>query len=76
MQQFSRGVVTNGSLPIKKHAAYGLLKNHRHNWRKFQLVLAGQVANFFSRLSGDSREHQLSTSPELAAPNIFPLRTT
>ncbi|MEE4254462.1 MAG: transposase [Desulfuromusa sp.] len=56
---FFRGVVTNDSLPFKKNAAYELLKNPRHNWRKFLLVLATQVASFFSRLSSDSREKVL-----------------
>lgn len=56
---FFRGVVTNGSLPFKKNAAYELLKNPRHNWRKFLLVLAAQVASFFSRLTNDTREKVL-----------------
>ena len=56
---FFRVVVTNDSLPIKKNAAYELLKSPRHNWRKFLLVLAIQVVSFFSRLSSDSREEVL-----------------
>ena len=44
---FYRGIVTNAGLPFKKTAAYELLKNPRHNWRKFLLALAAQVANFF-----------------------------
>ncbi len=56
---FFRGVATNDSLPFKKNAAYELLKSPRHNWRKFLLVLAVQVASFFSRLSIDSREKVL-----------------
>lgn len=36
-----------------------MLKNLHHNWRKFLLVLAAQVASFFSRLSSDSTEKVL-----------------
>lgn len=53
---FFRGIVTNDNLPFRKNAAYELLKNPRHNWRKFLLVLATQVASFFSRLTSDTRE--------------------
>jgi hypothetical protein len=56
---FFRGIATNNSLPFKKNAAYELLKNPRHNWRKFLLVLAAQVAGFFSRLTCDTREKVL-----------------
>jgi hypothetical protein len=56
---FFRGIVTNDSLLFKKNAAYELLKNPRHNWRKFLLVLAAQVAGFFSRLTCDTREKVL-----------------
>ncbi len=56
---FFRGIVTNDSLPFKKNAAYELLKNPRHNWRKFLLVLATQVTGFFSRLTCDTREKVL-----------------
>lgn len=56
---FFRGIVTNDSLPYKKNAAYELLKSPRHNWRKFMLILAAQVINFFSRLTNDSREKVL-----------------
>ena len=41
---FYRGIVTNGDLPFKKNAAYELLKNPRHNWRKFMLAVVVQVA--------------------------------
>ena len=50
---FYRGIVTNTDLPFKKNAAYDLLKNPRHNWRKFMLALAVQVSNFFSLLTSD-----------------------
>jgi hypothetical protein len=56
---FFRGIVKNTSLPFKKNAAYDLLKNPRHNWRRFLLFLAVQVANFFSRLTNDEREKVL-----------------
>lgn len=56
---FFRGIATNNSLPFKKNAAYELLKNPRHNWRKFLLFLAAQVAGFFSRLTCDTREKVL-----------------
>ena len=46
-------------MPFKKNAAYDLLKNPRHNWRRFLLFLAVQVANFFSRLTNDEREKVL-----------------
>lgn len=56
---FYRGIVTNTSLPFRKNAAYELLKNPRHNWRRFLLFLAVQVASFFSRLTNDDREKVL-----------------
>lgn len=56
---FFRGIVTNSSLPFKKNAAYELLKNPRHNWRKFLLTLAVQVAGFFSQLTRETREKVL-----------------
>jgi hypothetical protein len=56
---FYRGIVTNTDLPFKKNAAYDLLKNPRHNWRKFMLALAVQVSNFFSLLTSDQREKVL-----------------
>jgi len=56
---FYRGIVTNTHLPFKKNAAYDLLKNPCHNWRKFMLTLAVQVSNFFSRLTNDAREKVL-----------------
>ena len=56
---FFRGIVTNASLPFRKNAAYELLKNPRHNWRKFLLILAAQVANYFSLLTSEEREKVL-----------------
>ena len=56
---YYRGIVTKGDLPFNKNAAYELLKNPRHNWRKFLLALVVQTANFFSRLTSDTREKVL-----------------
>lgn len=56
---FFRGIVTNNNLPFRKNAAYDLLKSPRHNWRKFLLTLAVQVAGFFSQLTKDTREKVL-----------------
>ena len=56
---FFRGIVKNEELPFKKNAAYELLKNPRHNWRKFLLLLAVKVANFFSLLVSEDREKVL-----------------
>ncbi len=56
---FFRGIVTNDNLPFKKNAAYDLLKNPRHNWRKFMLVMAYQAVGFFSRLTSQTREKVL-----------------
>jgi hypothetical protein len=56
---FYRGIVTNTSLPFKKNAAYDLLKNPRHNWRKFMLSLAVQVSNFFFLLTSKERKKVL-----------------
>jgi len=56
---YYRGIVTKDDLPFKKNAAYELLKNPRHNWRKFLLTLVVQAANFFSRLTSETREKVL-----------------
>ena len=56
---FFRGIVTNTGLPFKKNAAYELLKNPRHNWRKLLLALAVQVSSFISLLTSDTREKVL-----------------
>jgi hypothetical protein len=56
---FFRRIVTNDSLPFKRNAAYELLKNPSLNWRKSLLVLAVQVAGFFSRLTCNTREKVL-----------------
>jgi len=56
---YYRGIVTKEDLPFKKNAAYDLLKNPRHNWRKFLLALVIQAAEFFSRLTSETREKVL-----------------
>lgn len=56
---FYRGIVTKLDLPFKKNAAYDLLKNPRHNWRKFMLSLAVQISNFFFLLTSKEREKVL-----------------
>jgi len=56
---FFRGIVTNAGLPFRKNAAYELLKNPRHNWRKFMLALAVNVSNFFFLLTSKEREKVL-----------------
>lgn len=56
---FYRGIVTNTGLPFRKNAAYELLKNPRHNWRKFMWILAVKVSNFFSLLTSKEREKVL-----------------
>ena len=56
---FFRGIVANANLPFRKNAAYELLKNPRHNWRKFLLTLAAQVSKYFSMLTSEEREKVL-----------------
>jgi hypothetical protein len=56
---FFRGIVKNEGLPFRKNAAYEMLKNPRHNWRKFLLALAVKAANFFSLLVSEEREKVL-----------------
>ena len=56
---FFRGIVNNYSLPFKKDAVYELLKNPRHNWRKFMLCLVVKVVGFFSLLTSEEREKVL-----------------
>jgi hypothetical protein len=58
-KNFFRGIVENRELPFKKNAAYELLKNPRHNWRKFLLVLAVKMVGFFSLLVSEDREKVL-----------------
>ncbi|MEW6587152.1 MAG: transposase [Nitrospirota bacterium] len=56
---FSRGIVQNSSLDFRKDAAYELVRNPRHNWRRFLLALTVIMARFFSALTHDEREKVL-----------------
>lgn len=56
---FSRGIVLNSSLEFRKDAAYELLRNPRHNWRKFLLALATIMARYFGALTDEGREKVL-----------------
>ncbi len=56
---FFQGIVKNKALPFKKDAAYELLKNPRHNWRKFMLALVIKMVSFFNQLTDDKREKVL-----------------
>ena len=53
---FYRGIVRNDSLKFKKDAAYALLRNPRHNWRKFLWGVAGLVVRFLDVLTSERRE--------------------
>ena len=52
----SRGIVRNDSLKFKKDAAYALLRNPRHNWRKFLWGVARLVVRFLEVLTSERRE--------------------
>lgn len=56
---FSQGIVRNPNLGFKKDAAYDFLKNPKHNWRKFMLMLVAIVVRFFDALTGEEREKVL-----------------
>lgn len=56
---FSRGIVLNSALDFRKDAAYELLRNPRHNWRKFMLALTAIMVRFFAVLTNDDREKVL-----------------
>lgn len=56
---FSRGIVLNSSLEFRKDAAYELLRNPRHNWRKFLLSLSAIMARYFGLLTDEAREKVL-----------------
>ena len=56
---FSKGIVQNSALDFRKDAAYDFLKNPRHNWRRFMLLLAIRVAQFFNTLTDEKRERVL-----------------
>ena len=56
---FSKGIVQNSALDFRKDAAYDFLENPRHNWRRFMLLLAIRVAQFFNTLINEERERVL-----------------
>ena len=56
---FFRGIVNNTGLQFSKDAAYDLLKNPRHNWRKLLMALAVKVSSFFYLLTDKEREKVL-----------------
>ena len=56
---FYRGIVTNNKLSFGKNAAYALLSNPRHNWRRLLASLAVMMINFFAALTSKEREKVL-----------------
>jgi len=56
---FFRGIAKNQALGFGKDAAYNLLRNPRHNWRKLMLGLAVKIATVFSLLTDGEREKVL-----------------
>jgi hypothetical protein len=58
-KNFFRGIAENQTLGFGKDAAYTLLRNPRHNWRKLMLGLAVKIATVFSLLTDDEREKVL-----------------
>ena len=56
---FFRGIAENQALGFGKDAAYTLLRNPRHNWRKLMLGLAVKIATVFSLLTDGEREKVL-----------------
>ena len=56
---FYRGIVTNSKLSFGKNAAYVLLSNPRHNWRRLLASLAVMMINFFAGLTSKEREKVL-----------------
>lgn len=56
---FFRGIAENQALEFGKDAAYALLRNPRHNWRKLMLGLAMKIATVFSLLTDEGREKVL-----------------
>ena len=56
---FFRGIAKNQALGFGKDAAYNLLRNPRHNWRKFMLSLAVKIVTVFSMLTDGEREKVL-----------------
>jgi hypothetical protein len=58
-KNFYRGIVEQGGLGFGKDAAYALLRNPRHNWRRLMLGLAVKIATVFSLLTDKEREKVL-----------------
>ncbi len=56
---FFRGIAKNQTLGFGKDAAYNLLRNPRHNWRKLMLGLAVKIVTVFSLLTDSEREKVL-----------------
>ncbi len=56
---FFRGIAKNQDLGFRKDAAYSLLRNPKHNWRKLLLCLAVKVVTVFSFLTDEEREKVL-----------------
>lgn len=58
-KNFFRGIVERHDLGFGKDAAYALLRNPRHNWRRLMLGLAVKIASVFSLLTNEGREKVL-----------------
>ena len=58
-KNFYRGIVEQDGLGFGKDAAYALLRNPRHNWRRLMLVLAVKIVAVFSLLTDEEREKVL-----------------
>ena len=58
-KNFYRGIVERHDLGFGKDAAYALLRNPRHNWRRLMLGLAVKIATVFSLLTREGREKAL-----------------
>ncbi len=58
-KNFYCGIVEQGGLGFGKDAAYALLHNPRHNWRRLMLGLSVKIAAVFSLLTDEEREKVL-----------------
>ena len=58
-KNFFRGIAKNQMLGFGKDAAYNLLRNPRHNWRKLMLGLAVKIVTVFSLLTDSERKKVL-----------------
>ena len=52
---FYRGIVKNHALTFKKDAAYNLLRNPHHNWRRFLSSVAKPIIRFMEALTSERR---------------------